>query len=176
MAVIIDMDMPKGCWGCKYMKSYNHKTSKCMLLGKKFDDRLDLLTSRLEDCPLKEVNECKAENLCNSCTNIACEFQSGIVRHKCDFYMPHLEPDNCGNYVVDWNNCHTADAISYAIEHLPSVYPKSENSVLEDIKAEIKEELKDFDTITAIHFEYIDKVIDSHISRKEQTDGYGRNN
>lgn len=41
------------------------------------------------------------DNLCNSCTNIGCEFQSGIVRTKCAFYMPpHLEPDNCGNYVV----------------------------------------------------------------------------
>lgn len=40
-------------------------------------------------------------NLCDSCTNIGCEFQSGIVRTKCAFYMPpQLEPDNCGNYVV----------------------------------------------------------------------------
>ena len=40
--------------------------------------------------------------------------------------------------------------------------------VLEDIKAEIKEELKDFDTITTIHFEYIDKIIDNYISGKEK--------
>ena len=41
------------------------------------------------------------KSLCNSCTNIGCEFQSGIVRMKCAFYMPpQLEPDNCGNYVV----------------------------------------------------------------------------
>lgn len=40
-------------------------------------------------------------NLCNSCTNVACEFQSGIVRSTCAFYMPpHIEPDNCGNYIV----------------------------------------------------------------------------
>lgn len=40
-------------------------------------------------------------NLCNSCTNIKCEFQSGIVRKECTFYMPpHIEPDNCGNYDV----------------------------------------------------------------------------
>lgn len=35
------------------------------------------------------------ENLCDSCTNNTCEFQSGIQRSKCDFYiapMPHLEP------------------------------------------------------------------------------------
>lgn len=42
-----------------------------------------------------------AHNLCSSCTNIGCEFQSGIVRTECAFYMPpHVEPDNCGNYVV----------------------------------------------------------------------------
>ena len=42
-----------------------------------------------------------AHNLCDSCTNIGCEFQSGIVRTKCAFYMPtQLEPDNCGNYIV----------------------------------------------------------------------------
>ena len=41
------------------------------------------------------------KSLCDSCTNTGCEFQSGIVRTKCAFYMPsQLEPDNCGNYVV----------------------------------------------------------------------------
>lgn len=41
------------------------------------------------------------KSLCDSCTNIGCEFQSGIVRKECAFYMPpQLEPDNCGNYVV----------------------------------------------------------------------------
>ena len=41
------------------------------------------------------------DNLCDSCTNIGCIFQSGIVRTECAFYMsPHIEPDNCGNYVV----------------------------------------------------------------------------
>jgi len=43
----------------------------------------------------------KLNNLCSSCTNIGCEFQSGIVRTKCAFYMPpHIKSDNCGNYVV----------------------------------------------------------------------------
>lgn len=42
-----------------------------------------------------------AHNLCDSCTNIGCEFQSGIVRTKCTFYMPpNIESDNCGNFVV----------------------------------------------------------------------------
>jgi hypothetical protein len=40
-------------------------------------------------------------NLCDSCANIGCMFQSGIVRTECAFYMPpHIEPDNCGNYVI----------------------------------------------------------------------------
>ena len=44
--------------------------------------------------------EMTTNNLCDSCTNIGCEFQSGIVRTECAFYMPpHIEPDNCGNYV-----------------------------------------------------------------------------
>jgi hypothetical protein len=28
------------------------------------------------------------DNLCESCTNIGCIFQSGIVRKECAFYMP----------------------------------------------------------------------------------------
>ena len=41
------------------------------------------------------------KNLCDSCTNKGCMFQSGIVRTECAFYIPpHIEPDNCGNYVV----------------------------------------------------------------------------
>ena len=47
--------------------------------------------------PLEDI---KAENLCNSCTNMACEFQYGIERSSCAFYMPpNAEPDNCGNYI-----------------------------------------------------------------------------
>ena len=41
------------------------------------------------------------DNLCDSCTNVGCIFQSGIVRKECAFYMPQrVEPDSCGNYVV----------------------------------------------------------------------------
>ena len=57
-----------------------------------------LFVEKLEQEPKTGI-----ENLCDSCTNKACEFQSGIQRSKCDFYippMPHLEPDNCGNYIV----------------------------------------------------------------------------
>ena len=33
-----------------------------------------------------------AHNLCDSCINYKCEFQSGIVRTKCAFYMPPVTP------------------------------------------------------------------------------------
>lgn len=62
-----------------------------------------------------------AHNLCDSCTNIGCEFQSGIVRTKCAFYMPpQLEPDNCGNYVVQaptTKNDLVVDAVSRKAVH-----------------------------------------------------------
>lgn len=36
----------------------------------------------------KVLEDIKAENLCDSCVNTACEFQSGIRRSSCAFYMP----------------------------------------------------------------------------------------
>ena len=34
-----------------------------------------------------------AKNLCDSCINTGCEFQSGIMRIECDFYIPpRMEP------------------------------------------------------------------------------------
>ena len=65
------------------------------------EDACDMAIKALEQEPKNIGN--LVENLCDSCTNKACEFQSGIQRSECDFYiapMPHLEPDNCGNYVV----------------------------------------------------------------------------
>ena len=68
-------------------------------------------------------------NLCNSCTNVACEFQSGIVRSACTFYMPpRIEPDNCGNYVVQDSttkndlgiDCISRQAVLDLIEHYNS--------------------------------------------------------
>ncbi len=50
----------------------------------------------------EKPSECKTENLCDSCGNRACEFQSGIKRSSCDFYMPHLRPDYCGKYQSQW--------------------------------------------------------------------------
>lgn len=54
------------------------------------------------------------KSLCDSCTNIGCEFQSGIVRTKCAFYMPpQLEPDNCGNYVVQDSTTKNCESCRY---------------------------------------------------------------
>lgn len=81
-------------------------------------------------------------NLCNSCTNIGCEFQSGIVRTKCAFYMPpHIEPDNCGNYVVMQPTVNVLDkiiseAISLKItytDHDKDTYRRGVNDVVKII-------------------------------------------
>ena len=49
---------------------------------------LDLAIKALEQQPSEDAISRKAHNLCNSCTNIGCEFQSGIYRTECAFYMP----------------------------------------------------------------------------------------
>ncbi len=80
------------------------------------------------------------DSLCNSCTNKGCEFQSGIVRTECAFYMPpHIEPDNCGNYVVQPQ-----------VEAIPKTDYKSRLksdmvSMLDKIRAEIIEKYWDCD-------------------------------
>ncbi len=64
-------------------------------------------------------------SLCNSCTNIGCEFQSGIVRTKCAFYMPpHLEPDNCGNYVVQALTTKNDLAVEKIIDEIEKEFEK----------------------------------------------------
>lgn len=73
------------------------------------------------------------KSLCDSCTNIGCEFQSGIVRTKCAFYMPpQLEPDNCGNYVVqDSNTKNDADELISREDALMCLTGKFENRTYE---------------------------------------------
>lgn len=107
---------------------------------------------------LYEKSEMIFNNLCSSCTNIGCEFQFGIVRTKCAFYMPpHIESDNCGNYdvisrqaVLDiinfedkWlldakgHNANTEIAFSgmkSRIAELPSVTPKPDNKYRKQAK------------------------------------------
>ena len=58
-----------------------------------------------------------SNNLCDSCSNYGCEFQSGIIRTKCAFYMPpHIESDNCGNYVVMQPTVNVLDKIRAEID------------------------------------------------------------
>ena len=40
------------------------------------------------------------KSLCDSCTNIGCEFQSGIVRTECAFYMPPQLELHIMRYVI----------------------------------------------------------------------------
>jgi DNA-directed RNA polymerase subunit RPC12/RpoP len=84
----------------------------------------------------------KIENLCDSCTNKACIFQSGILRRKCDFYiapMPHLEPDNCGNYVIQQEPCE--DAISRKTV-LNTLFYKSDNNCEVVLNKELQNRIK----------------------------------
>ena len=98
-----------------------------------------------------------SNNLCNSCTNIGCEFQSGIVRKECAFYMlPHIESDNCGNYVVMQSTYETRlkadiadvlDKIRAEIEQRP--YGVVYGSVIQGMKCERVENLKIIDKYKA---------------------------
>lgn len=82
-----------------------------------------------------------SNNLCNSCLNYGCEFQSGIVRTKCAFYMPPIKIDlaveeckelmtdnthfpNCGA-IITGNACEDAidrQALRARFNHLDEVY------------------------------------------------------
>jgi len=69
--------------------------------GNKWRESVIVISEWLKEEPGSNNGVKIVDNLCDSCANIGCEFQSGIVRTKCAFYMPpHIEPDNCGNYVV----------------------------------------------------------------------------
>ena len=81
----------------------------------KTDQKYDLLYEGKENTEPTTKNNL-VHNLCDSCTNIGCEFQSGIVRTECAFYMPpHLEPDNCGNYVVQGSTTKNKGYLSLSV-------------------------------------------------------------
>lgn len=88
--------LTENCIACKYdeiEESDGEHCKKC-LAG---DSQFELDKEFVDQTTKNDL----AHNLCDSCTNIGCRFQSGIVRTKCAFYMPpQLEPDNCGNYIV----------------------------------------------------------------------------
>lgn len=54
-------------------------------------DRFELNFKRLVKKEESEKSDGNDINLCDSCTNYGCEFQSGIVRTKCAFYIPPTE-------------------------------------------------------------------------------------
>ena len=107
----------RNCSGCKYAKDgHNAGTEECHLC-------------MWENQYTPATKNDLVHNLCNSCTNISCEFQSGIVRTECAFYMPpHIEPDNCGNYIVQEPttkndlevDCISRQAVLDLIEHYNS--------------------------------------------------------
>ena len=43
------------------MRAKDPETDYCVLTGNEFDDRLDLLTTKQKDCPLKSTDEMIAE-------------------------------------------------------------------------------------------------------------------
>ena len=57
-----------------------------------------------------------------------------------------------------------------AIKNMPSVYPKSDNAVLEDIKSEIeKDSLSDVNGSKFIFVKRVYEILDKHICGKENT-------
>ena len=63
-----------------------------------------------------------AHNLCDSCTNSGCEFQSGIVRTKCAFYMPSitLQEPKTGHWIrvdKDKLRCSKCDVIHFIAQY-----------------------------------------------------------
>lgn len=55
----------------------------------RFKQYLGSVSRAIQNRRLKEQEIGMTSNsLCDSCTNIWCEFQSGIVRTKCSFYTP----------------------------------------------------------------------------------------
>ena len=109
MAVIIDMDKPKCCSECKEKFLDMGIIMKCGVFYK--------------DCPLKEVKECKAEYY--------------ISRKQLIHEIINQECEVKGN--TEWLNGHAKhqEQILELISKMPSVYLKSDNSVLKDIKSEI---------------------------------------
>lgn len=81
------------------------------------------------------------DNLCNSCTNSGCEFQSGIVRTKCAFYMPPtvrlIDADLLREEVYSWgmNDYEPLDFVD-AIDDAPTVEAISKANYEARLKAD----------------------------------------
>ena len=147
----IDIQIPKSCDGCPLCNEYYI----CQANDNDVEDYWDN-SIKPKWCPLREVNECKADDCISRV-------------HVCNLAYDMSEIDgehyNKQHLVVDVDD----------IRSLPSVYPKTDNSVLEDIKAEIEhiEINGQIDEHTAFirTGEQVKRmcldIIDSHISGKE---------
>lgn len=63
-----------------------------MELGEQADILYQLLTEQMTKAEIKtEDGEINNKNLCDSCINNDCIFQSGIFRNHCDFYKAESE-------------------------------------------------------------------------------------
>ena len=111
------------CEECKFYSNCDHTAQ---------DDMTELTITDLEALEQEPTSKKDlAHNLCHSCTNVGCVFQFGIVRTECAFYMPpHIEPDNCGNYVVQ-------DLTTKNDLGVDAVSRKRTGGVLDKIRAEI---------------------------------------
>ena len=106
----IDMEMPKSCYECLLSQNC-FGTLICDVTKKR---------ANKHNCPLKEVNECKAED-CRSLNDI-----KEMIEKKAEELDGKMF--DAGGICI---------GLYFAIANeLPSVYPKSDNSVLEDIKDE----------------------------------------
>lgn len=96
------------CTMCtNYMKSDRGCDGSCVVNKDTYKAVMDTIEKRIQPTTKNDL----VHNLCDSCTNIGCEFQSGIVRTECAFYMPpHLESDNCGNYIIQ-EDCISRQAV-----------------------------------------------------------------
>lgn len=117
-------------------------------------------------------NKITSPDLCSSCTNIGCEFQFGIVRTKCAFFMPpHIEPDNCGIYVVMQS---TAEAIIK--EQYEARLKADIVAILDKIRAEIDvarfidKDTKLCKNANASGLEVAMKIIDHYKAESEGSD------
>ena len=138
---------------------------------------IELITNDLiKEFVESEVEEITDNNLCNSCTNIGCEFQSGIVRTKCAFYMPpHIEPDNCGNCVVMQPTVEAIPKADYETRLKADMV-----AMLTELQLEIEEKFNDRPFSYNHHqrtefYRDVDEVIQKKInSLKETEDGKDR--
>lgn len=131
-------------------------------------------------------------NLCSSCTNINCEFQSGITRMKCDFYKSPISRSEAIKAIEkkakQIKNEDTLNGLAGAVAILFELPPvmqesgKSIVSVLEQISTEIKQSFdgylvvdknKDYASNTfkgqpAITINHVFEIIDKYKAESEE--------